>query len=82
MDYHYLKEKQMNEYLLDFSKLGKELGTINKNLPERFDLSDPLTPILGILLYKKYFGYLERFIAILKEQILAIYYNSNSYYNK
>lgn len=58
----------VNEYLLDFSKLGKELGTIDKNLPERFDLSD--------------FGYLERFIAILKEQILAISYNSNSYYNK
>lgn len=39
----------MNEYLLDFSKLGKELGTINKNLPERFDLSDPLTPFFGYL---------------------------------
>lgn len=27
----------MNEYLLDIRKLGKELDTIDKNLPERFD---------------------------------------------
>lgn len=56
----------MNEYLLDFSQLGKELGTIDKNLPERFYLSVATEP----------FGYLERFIAILKEQILEISYNS------
>lgn len=62
----YIEYRYCKQSTEDFSNLRKELGTIDKNLPERFDLS-----YKGFGLSRAFYCYIKRTHWV----ILAIYYN-------